>query len=384
MARELIGSGVEWIGTFPKEWELDLAGQHLYQVKNKNESMRETNLLSLSYGRIKRRDINANDGLLPGSFEGYNIIEADDIVLRFTDLQNDQRSLKVGRATERGIITSAYTTVRPVDANESRFLYYALHSYDVRKGFYGMGSGVRQGLKWQEAKYIKLPLPPVEEQGRIADYLDDKCAQIDKATSAAESSIEEYKAYQTSVIDRTVKRSTAEHVKLNRLIALQSGDALTKEKMEYGGGIPVYGGGGIKGFTNKANYPAGTLIISRQGATCGTTRLIDVDFWATEHAMVATIKTPIVTPQWLLYALTSLNLGRLSMAAAQPGISQEKVFSQKIPLPSLEEQNRITSWLSSKCEQIASAIESKQAIIEELKAYKQSLIYEVVTGKKEV
>lgn len=75
-----------------------------------NSDLQEDNLLSLSYGRIKRRDINSNGGLLPESFNGYNIIEGGDIVLRLTDLQNDHTSLRVGLATERGIITSAYTT----------------------------------------------------------------------------------------------------------------------------------------------------------------------------------------------------------------------------------------------------------------------------------
>lgn len=189
--REMKGSGVEWLGEVPAGWEIRQVGQLAEVVKAPNEGLAENNLLSLSYGKIRRRDINAVDGLLPASFETYNIIQPNDIVLRFTDLQNDQKSLRVGRATERGIITSAYVTVRPYDAFRSRFIYYALHAYDLCKGFYGMGAGVRQGLKWQEARYIRLPWPGEEEQRRIVDYLDEKCAEIDRAISAAEQSIEE-------------------------------------------------------------------------------------------------------------------------------------------------------------------------------------------------
>ena len=171
------------------------------QVKCKNDGMQETNLLSLSYGNIKRRDINSSDGLLPESFEGYNIIEANDIVLRFTDLQNDHTSFRVGRATERGIITSAYTTVRPVDPSDSQFLYYALHAYDLRKGFYGMGSGVRQGLKWQEAKYIQLPWPPAEDRARIVAFLDEKCQAIDQALFAASGKVDVVIQTKNSIAD---------------------------------------------------------------------------------------------------------------------------------------------------------------------------------------
>ena len=112
MARAMKPSGVEWLGDIPADWETRNVFQLFTQVKNKNTDLQEQNLLSLSYGRIKRKRINTTDGLLPESFDGYNIIEAGDIVLRLTDLQNDQTSWRVGLATERGIVTSAYLTIR--------------------------------------------------------------------------------------------------------------------------------------------------------------------------------------------------------------------------------------------------------------------------------
>ena len=102
-------SGIKWIGEVPASWNVRTLYQLVTRVNNKNSDLAEQNLLSLSYGKIKRKDINTNDGLLPASFDGYNVIEAGDIVLRLTDLQNDHTSLRVGHATERGIITSAYT-----------------------------------------------------------------------------------------------------------------------------------------------------------------------------------------------------------------------------------------------------------------------------------
>ena len=141
--REMKNSGVEWIGEIPAEWELNEIFQVVEQVKNKNVHLVEKNLLSLSYGKIKRKDIENNEGLLPASFDSYNVIEKDDIVLRLTDLQNDHKSLRVGLSKERGIITSAYVTLRPNEHIVPLYLYYLLYSFDIIKGFYGMGAGVR-------------------------------------------------------------------------------------------------------------------------------------------------------------------------------------------------------------------------------------------------
>ena len=126
---EMKDSGIEWVGEIPKHWQIKVLFQLATQVKNKNKDLVEKNLLSLSYGKIKRKNIEKSEGLLPASFDGYNIIEENDIVLRLTDLQNDHTSLRVGRTTERGIITSAYVTIRPINSNTSKYLYYLLHSF---------------------------------------------------------------------------------------------------------------------------------------------------------------------------------------------------------------------------------------------------------------
>ena len=106
--REMKDSGVAWIGAMPWAWKMNTIAQVFLQVKCKNTGLQEKNLLSLRYGKVKRKSIDTVEGLLPESFDGYNIIEKDDIVLRLTDLQNDHTSLRVGLAEERGIITSAY------------------------------------------------------------------------------------------------------------------------------------------------------------------------------------------------------------------------------------------------------------------------------------
>ena len=136
-------------------------------------------MLSLRYGRIIRRNIESNFGLLPESFETYNIVEPLDIVLRLTDLQNDKRSLRCGLVKEKGIITSAYLTLRKIKDVDCKYMYYLLHNYDIRKVFYSMGGGVRQSIKFDDLKRLPILLPSIEEQRAITTYLDKKITQID-------------------------------------------------------------------------------------------------------------------------------------------------------------------------------------------------------------
>ena len=101
-------SGVEWVGDIPDSWQVTPLFSVATTAVNKNDDGLESNVLSLSYGKIVRRDIEDNHGLLPESFNTYQIVGSGDIILRLTDLQNDKRSLRVGIASEKGIITSAY------------------------------------------------------------------------------------------------------------------------------------------------------------------------------------------------------------------------------------------------------------------------------------
>lgn len=198
--RPMKESGIEWIGEIPAEWEVKIASQIFVQVKSKNEGLIETNLLSLSYGKIKKKSIETVGGLLPENFDGYNIIEANDIVLRLTDLQNDHTSLRVGLSTQRGIVTSAYVTLRNKSSNLSPYLYYYLHSFDIAKGFYGMGAGVRQGLNWDGIKKLQIVIPGKQEQQEITDFLDQKCTEIDSLIEKKTALLEELETYKKSLI----------------------------------------------------------------------------------------------------------------------------------------------------------------------------------------
>lgn len=195
-------SDIEWIGQIPQHWEICKLLKLFKDRKCPNKGNIENNVLSLSYGNIKRRNVETNMGLLPESFESYNIIEPDNIVLRLTDLQNDHKSLRCGLVKERGIITSAYVTLELKDISQcANYFYRLLHTFDIEKGFYGMGAGVRQSLKYDgELCNLYIIKPPVIEQKQIAEFLDKKCSEIDKTIEDKEKLIEKLVEYKKSLI----------------------------------------------------------------------------------------------------------------------------------------------------------------------------------------
>lgn len=198
-------SGIPWLPKIPKNWDVIPLKFIFGERKHKNTNMIEKNLLSLSYGRIKRKDIEMKEGLLPESFDGYNIVEKGDIVLRLTDLQNDKKSLRTGYVTERGIITSAYISLRPLCSVNSEYYRYLLHSYDLCKVFYTMGEGIRQSLKYDEiAKGINLPVFSLDEQTAICEKIHIVERKTDDAIKRQKDAITKLEEYRKSIIYNAV------------------------------------------------------------------------------------------------------------------------------------------------------------------------------------
>lgn len=418
MAREMKDSGIEWIDIIPETWKVNTIFQLFKQVKNKNEGLIETNLLSLSYGKIKRKNIETVSGLLPDSFDGYNIIEKDDIVIRLTDLQNDQKSLRVGLANERGIVTSAYITIRSISNNNPEYLYYYLHTFDVAKGFYGMGAGVRQGLNWNGLKHLQITIPPLAEQNRIADFLDRKCAEIDRVLEKTRASIEEYKKLKQSVITQAVTKgvrgeremkdsgiewigeipaswdinvmfqllkqvkSRNEGLIENNLLSLSYGKIKRKDIDTLGGLLP-------ESFDGYNIIEKNDIVI----------RLTDLQ---NDHKSLRVGLSPergIITfayvtvrnysqnlPEYLYYYLHSYDIakGFYGMGAGvRQGLNWDGLKNLQITIPSVSEQQEICNYLDKKCSEIDTLKSKKEQFITELESYKKSLIYEYVTGKKE-
>lgn len=425
--REMKESGIAWIGAMPRAWKMNTIAQIFLQVKCKNTGLQEKNLLSLSYGKVKRKSIDTVEGLLPESFDGYNIIEKDDIVLRLTDLQNDHTSLRVGLAEERGIITSAYLTIRNRSNFCPKYLYYYLHSFDIAKGFYGMGAGVRQGLNWDGVKWLKILAPSVPEQERIAAFLDAECAEIDTVLEKTRASIEEYKKLKQAVItqavtkgirgDRPMKDSGIEWigeipagVPISRvglhfdivlgkmLCSAPVDDNYTLES--YYCAADVHFEGLSNGEKKKMWFSpdekeqycvkSGDLLVVEGGAGaggCAIAASTDVPIYIQNSIMIVRSKG-ISNIRYLRYLLECLvKKGYIDVVcnkATIPHFTKDKLANVPFIVFSQSEQEEIAEYLNEKCAGIDALIAKKQQYLTEIETYKKSLIYEYVTGKKEV
>jgi type I restriction enzyme, S subunit len=193
-----------WLLEVPSHWKLLPGLAVLKENKDKNIGMIEETVLSLSYGKIIIKPLEKLTGLVPESFETYQIIKPNDIIIRPTDLQNDHTSLRTGIARDRGIITSAYICLRPNPSHNPTFIHYLLHAYDLLKVFYGMGSGLRQNLDYRDFKHLEFCIPIREEQDRIANFLDQKTAEIDEAIAKKQRLIELLKEQKAILINRAV------------------------------------------------------------------------------------------------------------------------------------------------------------------------------------
>lgn len=403
---QMKNSGVAWIQDIPATWGVRVLFQLADQVKNKNKDLSEKNLLSLSYGRIKRKDIDSPEGLLPESFDGYNIIEADDIVLRLTDLQNDHTSLRVGQAKERGIITSAYTTLRPSFLVNPQYLYYVIHAYDLIKGFYGMGAGVRQGLNYDEVKTIKVPLPPSDEQSHIASYLDGQVSQINSVIEETQKSIEEYKQWNASIIYEAVtkginkcsnmRESGIDIIgaipqkwnlkRLKFLCEISTGNQDTQDA-EPSGLYPFYVRSPIVERSNKFTFDGEGILMAGDGAGAG--RIFHHAFgkYAIHQRVYCFHHFNDINPRFLFYFLSSrfsVEMDKGSAKSTVPSVRLPMLQNFRVCIPSAIEQEAIVDYLDSKTSVIDEIISNKQAIISDLESYKRSLIYETVTGKRKV
>jgi len=197
-------SGVEWIGEIPEHWQI-LPGFMVYREnKTKNTGMIQDVILSLSYGNIVIKPKEKLVGLVPESFETYQIVKPGDIIIRCMDLQNDKTSLRTGIAVNDGIITSAYLNLNIINNNVSEYVYNFLHSLDTTKVLYKFGTGLRQNLNFSDFKHLQIPKPPKEEQRNIVDYIENITKKIETAISLKQQEIEKLKEYKSSLINGVV------------------------------------------------------------------------------------------------------------------------------------------------------------------------------------
>ncbi len=196
-------SGIEWIGDIPEHWEIKPLFTQCFNTKRKNNKI-PLPILSLSYGKIKVRNIESNFGLLPESFDDYQTIEIGDVILRLTDLQNDKTSLRVGYSELKGLITPVYISLGSKNTMNSKFLFFQLYNSDIKKVLYSLGGGLRQTLRYEELKKFPLVVIPLEEQNSIVEYIENNNEMIDKTIVIEQRMIDLLKEYRQSLISEVV------------------------------------------------------------------------------------------------------------------------------------------------------------------------------------
>lgn len=413
-------TGIQWLPEIPEHWNI----KYLFQVSHEhyisNKDIHHQNLLSLSYGKIVHKDINTTEGLLPASFDTYQIIEPGNIVFRFTDLQNDHKSLRVGLSKETGIITSAYIAVA-VDKDYvlPEYFYYTLHSFDIKKLFYSMGSGLRQSLNYNGIRKLRLPIPPIDEQIKTIAYLDKRITLIEDCKCQRERELQTLNELKQAEIASVVTRG------LNPDVPMKDSG------IPWIGQIPSHWEtmrirGLFKESDEKTVDESGTLLSLSQYS--GITRKADAGKTGMFEAE-STIGYKIVHPgQFVMnimlawngsYAVSDLE-GIISPAycvfdfrldcnkkyydyllrtkaycgafkTQSRGIIDSrlrlypyKFYAFKTLVPPIEEQNAIVEYIESKTNKIDTMIEALKAEIDRLTEYKQRLISDVVTGQIDV
>ena len=395
-------SGVEWLGEIPCGWSLKPGFVAFSENKRSNKGMIENTVLSLSYGHIVIRPEEKLTGLVPESFETYQLVEPGDIIVRCMDLQNDKVSLRTGLSKSKGIITSAYLNLKVNNDFESRFIHYYLHSLDTTKVLYRFGSGLRQNLSFLDFKRLPVFSIPKNIQTIIADYLDQKTAQIDAAIAIKEQQIELLKERKQIIIQQAVTQGLdpnvpmkdsgiewigqiPEHweIKALKFIAyMKSGETLSPDQFTETG-FPAYGGNGLRGYTSTFTNDGDHILIGRQGALCGNVNYASGKFYASEHAIVVYPLNNEDT-RWLGEAIRVADFNRLSQSAAQPGIAVNVIKNVLFPHPPLLEQAGISKHIVEAERNIHKSIEIFNLQIEKLKEYKTTLINSAVTGKIKV
>ena len=401
MARKMKDSGIEWIGEIPEGWEVVPVRSCFDEVRTKNTDGQEQNALQFKSGNIiSKANFNANtDDYVADTITNYTVVLPDTVMINGLNLNYDFKSLRVALVKEKGVITSAYLAIFPDRKKISpQYATYLFKGYETKMAFHNMGAGIRKTLGYKEFKNQPLLLPSKEEQNKISAYLDSKCSHIDIMLSKIRSSIEEYKKLKQAVITQAVtkgvrgkremKDSGVEWIgeipaewsiaKAKYYVTITHGSDPKTE-----GSIPVYGSG-AESFKTCGEYKEGpTVLIGRKGATLHIPHYIEGKYWNVDTAFDVKAKNNFSLPYYY-YLATSFDYKFYIAQTTLPGMTQSNYYNMFLPLPTFPEQEEIADYLDAKCAEIDGLIAKKEQLVKELESYKKSLIYEVVTGKREV
>ena len=433
MAKQMKDSGIEWIGKIPESWAVgrvkNAYTSHKTIVGSDSDKFQR---LALTLGGVVKRSKDDSTGLQPEAFCGYQILKTGELVFKLIDLENIQTS-RVGLSPYEGIVSPAYIVLEKRTGTNAEYGELFFLSMWQRGIFNRMGDdGVRSSLNASDLLNIPYIMPPYDEQQRIADYLNNQCTYIDSVIEQTNASITEYKKLKQAIIteavtkgvrgERPMKDSGIEWIgdipvewrvtQLRHCAAVKSGITLGKvyDKNIEHHELPYLRVANVQdGYVDvkdlaylpvnreeieKYRLHAGDVLMTeggdrdKLGRGCVWDARIDPCLHQNHIFAVHTHET-FLNPYFLEY-LTASKVGRcyFDVTATKTTnlacTSSSKVLAFAIPLPSINEQGEIVAYLKGKCSTIDSLIAKKQESLAELESYKKSLIYEFVTGKKEV
>lgn len=428
--REIKDSGIEWIGEIPADWELSKIGA-VYEERNEKVSDADFPPLSVTkQGVVPQLETAAktNDG------DNRKLIRKNDFVI---NSRSDRRG-SCGISEYDGSCSLINTVLKPRRNMCNAYYSFVFRSERFADEFYRWGNGIVDDLwstKWSNMKRIYIPAPSLQEQRCIADYLDRKCSQIDAIIARQQEVIEKLKAYKLSVITEAVTKglkpdvpmkdsgipwvgNICNHYALSRVGAfcfvtklagfeytdiMSSGISDTGEvpivraqnvrMFNFNDNIDEYIGLDVSQKLHRCALNKKCLLITFIGAGIGDVCVFSKTMRYHLAPNVAKIEIrdeykTILDEEYLMFYLGSLagkgEISKISKASAQPSLSMGTIRGITIAVPPIDEQREISEYLSKKISFIDKVVRDKESIIENLLAYKSSLIYEVVTGKKEV
>lgn len=429
--REMKDSGIEWIGEIPEDWEI---------VRNKNafncaktiigDNWVNNQLLSLTTKGVIEKSFDDLSGKVPESFSTYQTVKVDDIIMCLFDL--DCSAVFSGISKYNGIISPAYKILNCKSNIVPLFADFWFQFIFQKRKFKTYAKNLRYTLNYDEFAILPIILPSLYEQQKISAYLDRKCAEIDSVISKTKATIEEYKKLKQSVITQAVTKGIIPNRPMKdsgiewigeipqewKLIPFRY---VLKERNEKNSPIKSYErlslsiDLGVTTYSEKTTNldrfkedfeqyklaHIGDLVMNSMNMIVGATGVSDyygcvspvyyTFYDETENHITAKFCEYIFRSKAMLRVLYSLGKGIYAIVRGDDRVNtcrlkvaKEDLKSLKIPLPTAQEQQEIVNYLNEKCSEIDKLIAKKEQLLTEMENYKKAVIYEYVTGKKEV
>lgn len=423
--QEFNDSNIEWIGVIPKSWEIMPNKYVMAKIKDIRPIYKGEQILSLSQKGVIVRDLDNPSGKMPKTFDGYQYVKKGNLLMCLFDIDVTPRC--IGLIQNDGLCSPAYSQFALNERGLSRYYFYYYLNLDFKKELLHLAKNLRHSITEEQLGNIPVPCPPIHEQKKIANFLDSKCEEIDALCADIEKQIETLQEYKKSVITEAVTKGLDPNVEMKNsgvewiglipkhwgTLSLQyllsfSGSGTTPKGLdklvcEDGNGINWLNTGDLtdsyiesipqklkaevmQQYSSLRLYPSGSLVIAMYGATAGKLGILLEPSMTNQACCVLVPNKDLLNLKYLFYQLLAARSYLVSLAkgGGQPNISQETVRKFKVCFTELQEQSNIVNFLDEKCNIIDGAIEIKKRQLETLAQYKQSIIYEYVTGKKAV